>query len=80
MVSRSFRQTMANSGVSSISNRRGRGNGIFMSSAMVEGRPPITTTRSDRNAASRIEWVTKITVFLRGPPESPTARHSAGRG
>ena len=64
IVSRSFRQTATNSGVSSISKRRGRSNGIFMSSTMVEGRPPITTTRSDRNAASRMEWVTKITVFL----------------
>ena len=34
-----------------------------MSSMMLDGRPPITTTRSERNAASRIEWVTNTTVF-----------------
>ena len=33
------------------------------SSMMVAGRRPITSTRSDRNAASRMLWVTKITVL-----------------
>ena len=42
---------------------RGRGRSMFSSSTIVAGRRPMTRTRSDRNAASRMLWVTKITVL-----------------
>ena len=42
---------------------RGRGRSILRSAAMRPGRGDMTTTRSDRNTASAIEWVTNSTVL-----------------
>ena len=51
------------------STRRGRGRSIAMSAAIRAGRGDMTTTRSARNTASGIEWVTRRIV-------GPVRRHS----
>ena len=50
-------------GVSPMLRSRGRLNGIRISQTMVEGRRVITSTRSERNTASRMLWVMKIPVL-----------------
>ena len=44
-------------------NRRGRGRSTSITSAMLPGRGVRTTTRSARNTASAMPWVTKTTVL-----------------
>ena len=58
-----------NSGVSRMSSVRSRGRSLSMTSWMRPGRGDMTTMRVERNTASGIEWVTKITVFSRLRPE-----------
>src|SRR6185312_14674693 len=52
-----------NPALSRAANPRGRGKSISRIVSMRPGRGDITTTRSDSNTASSIEWVIKKTVF-----------------
>ena len=53
---------LTNCAVSRISSVRSRGRSHSMTSMMRPGRGDMTTILVDRNIASGIEWVTKITV------------------
>src|SRR5262249_31408147 len=54
-----------NASVVITSRLRGRGKSTLSTSAMRPGRGVITSTRSARNTASEVEWVTNSTVLRR---------------
>src|SRR5580704_2115032 len=61
---RRWAQISLNSVVSPMAKSRGRVKGMRRSSTMVPGRRVMTRTRSARNTASRMLWVTNSAVFL----------------
>src|SRR5215467_13933550 len=63
MALRRWRTKRLNASSSVTAMGRGRGGSIGSSSMMVAGRRAMTSARSERNAASRMLWVTKITVL-----------------